>query len=43
MDLLAKMKDKGLIRAHGVSCHSLGALKTAAAEPWVDQGMPAST
>jgi len=36
MDLLAKMKDKGLIRAHGVSCHSLGALKTAAAEPWVD-------
>jgi aryl-alcohol dehydrogenase-like predicted oxidoreductase len=36
MDILAALKDKGLIRAHGVSCHSLGALEAAAAEPWVD-------
>lgn len=36
MNLLDGMKKKGLIRAHGVSCHSLDALKTAAAEPWVD-------
>jgi len=36
MDILAKLKDKGTIRAHGVSCHSLEALKTAATEPWVD-------
>ena len=36
MDILAKLKDKGLIRAHGVSCHSIDALAAAAGEPWVD-------
>ena len=36
MDGLAKLKEKGIIRAHGVSCHSLAALEAAAAEPWVD-------
>ena len=36
MDILAKLKDKGLVRALGVSCHSLEALEAAAAEPWVD-------
>lgn len=36
MDILAKLKDKGMIRAHGVSCHSLEALQVAATEPWVD-------
>jgi aryl-alcohol dehydrogenase-like predicted oxidoreductase len=36
MAVLSEAKDKGLIRAHGVSCHSLRALKTAAATPWVD-------
>jgi aryl-alcohol dehydrogenase-like predicted oxidoreductase len=36
MDILAKLKEKGLIRAHGVSCHSLPALEAAAREPWVD-------
>jgi aryl-alcohol dehydrogenase-like predicted oxidoreductase len=36
MDTLAKLKKKGAIRAHGVSCHSLGALEAAAKEPWVD-------
>jgi predicted aldo/keto reductase-like oxidoreductase len=36
MDILAKYKEKGAIRGHGVSCHSLEALQTAAIEPWVD-------
>jgi aryl-alcohol dehydrogenase-like predicted oxidoreductase len=36
MDGLAKLKDKGVVRAHGVSCHSLAAVETAVAEPWVD-------
>lgn len=36
MEILAKLKKKGLIRAHGVSCHSLEALEAAAEERWVD-------
>jgi aryl-alcohol dehydrogenase-like predicted oxidoreductase len=36
MEILANFKQKGVIRAHGVSCHSIQALETAAAEPWVD-------
>jgi aryl-alcohol dehydrogenase-like predicted oxidoreductase len=36
MDALSEAKQKGVIRAHGVSCHSFGALKTAAATDWVD-------
>lgn len=36
MDVLSEAKQKGTIRAHGVSCHSLPALKAAAANPWVD-------
>jgi len=36
MDIMAKLKEKGTIRAHGVSCHSLTALEAAASEPWVD-------
>lgn len=36
MEILADLKKKGLIRAHGVSCHSLPALKAAVDEPWVD-------
>jgi aryl-alcohol dehydrogenase-like predicted oxidoreductase len=36
MDIMAKLKQKGDIRAHGVSCHSLEALSAAAEEPWVD-------
>ena len=35
MDYLEKAREDGLIKAHGVSCHSLGALQTAANEPWV--------
>ncbi|MBN1764188.1 MAG: aldo/keto reductase [Sedimentisphaerales bacterium] len=36
MDLLAELKDKKIIRSHGVSIHSLGALKACAECPWVD-------
>lgn len=36
MDILAKLKDQGKIRALGVSCHSLEALEACIAEPWVD-------
>ena len=36
MEILAKLKKKGIIRAHGVSCHSLAALEAAANELWVD-------
>ncbi len=33
---LATLKQKGAVRAVGVSCHDLGALKVAAENPWVD-------
>jgi aryl-alcohol dehydrogenase-like predicted oxidoreductase len=36
MEVLSEAKQKGIIRAHGVSCHDLGAMKTAAASDWVD-------
>jgi len=36
MEALSEAKEKGIIRAHGISCHSIGALKTAAEEPWVE-------
>src|SRR5262249_25593810 len=36
MDVLAETKARGLIGAHGCTCHSLPALETAAAEPWVE-------
>ena len=36
MDLLAGLKERGLIRAHGVSCHAIPAIEAAADEPWVD-------
>jgi aryl-alcohol dehydrogenase-like predicted oxidoreductase len=36
MDLLEGLKEKGLIRAHGVTCHAVAALEAAAEEPWVD-------
>jgi aryl-alcohol dehydrogenase-like predicted oxidoreductase len=35
-DALSQAKAKGLIRAHGVSCHTFEALKAAAASDWVD-------
>lgn len=36
MDVLSEAKQKGVIRAHGVSCHSIGALRAAAKSPWVE-------
>ena len=36
MEALSEAKEEGIIRAHGISCHSIGALETAADEPWVD-------
>jgi aryl-alcohol dehydrogenase-like predicted oxidoreductase len=36
MDVLSEAKQRGVIRAHGVSCHTLPALRAAAASPWVD-------
>jgi aryl-alcohol dehydrogenase-like predicted oxidoreductase len=36
MDLLSKLKEKGVVRSLGVSCHSLAALEAAAKEPWVE-------
>lgn len=35
-DELSEMKDKGAVKAIGVSCHDLGALKVAATHPWTD-------
>lgn len=36
MEVLSEAREKGIIRTHGTSCHTLEALKTAAAEPWVE-------
>ena len=36
MDELSEAKEKGVIRAHGCSCHSIDALRAAAKSPWVD-------
>ena len=36
LDALEEAKDKKIIRAHGVSCHSLPALTTSARLDWVD-------
>jgi 1-deoxyxylulose-5-phosphate synthase len=36
MDVLSEAKQKGVIRAHGCSCHSIEALRAAAASQWVE-------
>ena len=36
MEVLAEAKESGIIRAHGASFHSLGALKSAVKSPWTD-------
>lgn len=36
MEALAEAKEEGILHAHGISCHSIGALESAADEPWVD-------
>jgi 1-deoxyxylulose-5-phosphate synthase len=35
MDVLSEAREKGIIRAHGVSCHSIEALRAAARTDWV--------
>lgn len=35
MAVLSEAREKGTVRTHGVSCHTLDALKTAARSPWV--------
>jgi aryl-alcohol dehydrogenase-like predicted oxidoreductase len=36
MEVLERAKEKGVIRAHGVSCHTLSALELAVRTPWVE-------
>jgi len=36
MDAIEELQSKGIVRTKGTSCHTLGALKTAAKEPWVE-------
>ena len=36
MDVLSEAKQKGVIRTHGCSCHSIEALRAAAKSPWVE-------
>jgi aryl-alcohol dehydrogenase-like predicted oxidoreductase len=36
MDILDMLKQKGIIRAHGISCHSIQALEAAIDQPWVE-------
>ena len=36
MSALSKLKQRGVIRSHGISCHSLAAVKTAVSESWID-------
>jgi 1-deoxyxylulose-5-phosphate synthase len=36
MDVFSEAKEKGIIRAHGCSCHSIEALRAAAKSPWVE-------
>ena len=36
MEVISEAKEKGIVRTHGVSCHTLGALEAAAKHPWVE-------
>lgn len=36
MEIIARLKEKGVVRAHGVSVHSLPALRACVTEPWVE-------
>ncbi len=35
MAVISEAREKGIVRTHGTSCHTLEALKTAARTPWV--------
>jgi aryl-alcohol dehydrogenase-like predicted oxidoreductase len=36
MAVISEAQEKGIVRTHGTSCHTLGALKAAARHPWVE-------
>lgn len=36
MAVISEAQEKGIVRTKGVSCHTLGAIKTAAKTPWVE-------
>jgi len=36
MAAISEAQEKGIVRTHGTSCHTLGALKAAAKSPWVE-------
>jgi len=36
MEILENLKAKGIVRAHGISVHTLEAMKTGLTDPWVD-------
>jgi aryl-alcohol dehydrogenase-like predicted oxidoreductase len=36
MEVISEAQERGIVRTKGVSCHTLGALKLAAASPWVE-------
>jgi aryl-alcohol dehydrogenase-like predicted oxidoreductase len=36
MDILQELKEKGIIKSHGVSIHSINALNACVTSPWVD-------
>ena len=36
MEYISELQEKGIVKTKGVSCHTLGALKTAAKSPWVE-------
>jgi aryl-alcohol dehydrogenase-like predicted oxidoreductase len=36
MEVLSEAKEKGIIRTHGCSCHSIEALRAATKSPWVE-------
>ena len=36
MTALDRLKQRGIIRSHGISCHAIAAIETAINEPWAD-------
>ncbi len=36
MAVISEAREKGIVKTHGTSCHTLGSLKAAAASPWVE-------
>lgn len=36
MDVISEARERGVVRMHGVSCHSFAALQAAVTEPWVE-------